>query len=85
MGDLGEGVRLVILDSPYRLLIEPLLDYVDRIDAHRQPNETITIFVPQSCPSIGEKCAASQTAFMLRMALLFKRGIVITEVPYQID
>ena len=82
----GGGVRLVVLDSPYRLLIEPLLDYIQMIDAHRQPGENITIIVPQFVPKHWWSNALhAQTALMLRMALLFKRGIVITEVPYQID
>ena len=43
-------MRLVILDSPYRLLVEPLLEYIEEIAAQRQPNETITIVVPQFVP-----------------------------------
>ncbi|MCX7668655.1 MAG: APC family permease, partial [Anaerolineae bacterium] len=82
----GEGVRLVILNSPYRLLIEPLLSYVQMIEAHRQPNETISIIVPHFVPKHWWSNALhAQTAFMLRMALMFKRGIVITEVPYQVE
>ena len=46
----GKGVRLVILDSPYRLMIEPVLHYVEEIAAKRQPNEIITIVVPQFVP-----------------------------------
>jgi hypothetical protein len=46
----GKGTRLVILDSPYRLMIEPLLAYIEEISAQRQPNETITIVVPQFVP-----------------------------------
>jgi len=82
----GEGVRLVILDSPYRLLLEPLLGYIEEVAAQRQPNETITIVVPQFVPR--RRWAGllhTQTAFMLRMALLFKPGIVITDVPYQVE
>jgi len=86
MGDLGEGVRLVVLDSPYRLLIEPLLAYIQQIIAIRQPNETLTIIVPQFVPKHWWANALhAQTALALRMALLFRRGIVITEVPYQVD
>jgi amino acid transporter len=81
----GDGVRLVVLDSPYRLLIEPLLAYIEKIAASRQPNETITIVVPQFVPRhFWENLLHNQTALMLRMALLFKPGIVIIEVPYQI-
>ena len=82
----GEGVRLVILDSPYRLLLEPLLDYIEGIIAHRQPNETITIVVPQFVPRRWiENILHTQTATWLRLALLFKPGIVITDVPYQVE
>ena len=47
----GEGTRLIILDSPFRLFIEPLLEYIEEIIDNRQPNETITIVVPQFIPS----------------------------------
>jgi hypothetical protein len=82
----GEGVRLVILESPYRLLLEPLLSYIQEIADRRQPNETITIVVPQFVPR--QRWASllhTQAAFILRLALLFKPGIVITDVPYQVE
>jgi len=82
----GDGVRLVVLESSYRLLIEPLLAYFHMIDVQRQPNEIISIIVPQFVPRHWwHNALHAQTAFMLRMALLFKRGVVITEVPYQTD
>jgi amino acid transporter len=82
----GEGVRLVILDSPYRLLLEPLLAYIQEIADHRQPDETITIVVPQFVPKHWWNNALhARAANMLRVALLFKPGIVITDVPYQVE
>jgi hypothetical protein len=82
----GEGVRLVILDSPYRLLLEPLLDYIDEITAKRQPNEIVTIVIPQFVPRRRwHNLLHTQTATWLRLALLFKPGIVIAAVPYQVD
>jgi amino acid transporter len=82
----GEGVRLVILDSPYRLLLEPLLDYIGEVSAKRQPREMITIVVPQFVPRTWwHNLLHTQTATWLRFALLFKRGIVITDVPYQVE
>jgi hypothetical protein len=81
----GEGVRLVILDSPYRLLLEPLLKYIEEVANQRQANETITIVVPQFVPQHWyHNLLHTQAAFLLRLALLFKPGIVITDVPYQI-
>jgi hypothetical protein len=81
----GEGVRLVILESPFRLLLEPLMDYIEEISAKRQPNEIITIVVPQFVPHVWwHNLLHMQTATLLRFALLFKRGIVITDIPYQV-
>lgn len=82
----GEGVRLVILDSQYRLLLEPLLLYIEEILAQCQPNETITIVVPQFVPKRWyHNLLHTQAALMLRLALLFRRGVVVTDVPYQVD
>jgi amino acid transporter len=84
-GTWGKATRLVIVDSPYRLFLEPLLGYIEEIIASRQPNETITIVVPQFIPSKQVFNALHmQTAEMLRKELLSKPGVVITDVPYQI-
>ena len=81
----GEGTRLVIVDSPYRLFIEPLLAYLEEIIAQRQPNETITIVVPEFVPSERwHNLLHMQTARLLRSELLSKPGVVVTDVPYQV-
>jgi amino acid transporter len=81
----GDGVRLVVLESPYRLLLEPLLDYIEVVAAQRQRDEVLTIVVPQFVPYRSwHNLLHAQTAVFLRMALLFRPGIVITSVPYQI-
>jgi hypothetical protein len=80
----GNGVRLVVLESPYRLLLEPLLDYVKTVADRRQPNETLTIVVPQFVPRRWwHQLLHAQTAVILRLALINRPGIVITSVPYQ--
>jgi hypothetical protein len=74
-----------VVDSPYRLFLEPLLDYIHEILSSRQANETITIVVPHFVP--GQQIynmLHMQTAEMLRKELLSTPGVVITEVPYQI-
>jgi hypothetical protein len=82
----GEDVRLVILDSPYRLLLEPLLDYIGEISSKRQPREMITIVVPQFVPHTWwHNLLHTQTATWLRFSLLFRRGIVVTDVPYHVE
>ncbi|MGZ9222846.1 MAG: APC family permease [Anaerolineales bacterium] len=80
----GRGNRLVIVDSPYRLFLEPLLNYIEEILSNRQANETITIVVPHFVTqSRAHRALHMQTAEMLRRELLTTPGVVITEVPYQ--
>jgi amino acid transporter len=82
----GEGVRLVILDSPYRLLMEPLLEYIETIDRERQPNDIITVVVPQFVPKqTAANLLHTQAATWLNLALRGRQGVVITDVPYQVE
>ncbi len=82
----GDGVRLVILDSPYRLLVEPILEYIETLTRIRQHNEVITVVVPQFVSHhVWTGFLHNQTAFMLRLGLMFRPGVIIIEVPYQVD
>jgi hypothetical protein len=81
----GQGTRLVILDSPYRLFVEPLLKYLQPIIDDRQPGETITIVVPQFIPAQPwHNVLHMRTADLLRQELLSQPGVVVTDVPYQL-
>ena len=81
----GDGVRLKIIESPYRLLYEPILDYIQTIASHRQANEIITVVVPEFIPDkLWHNALHMQTAFTLQLGLLGLKGIVITEVPYHV-
>jgi amino acid transporter len=82
----GDGYRLAILDSPYRTFIEPLLEYIEDLDDNRQPNEIITVVVPQFVSTqFWTAPLHSRTAETLRKVLLNRTGVVVTEVPYQVD
>jgi amino acid transporter len=81
----GKGARMVVIESPYRTFLEPFLDYVNELCSVLQPNERLTIVVPQFIPKRWwHNLLHTQTAFWLRFMLLNKRGVVITEVPYQV-
>jgi amino acid transporter len=81
----GEGVRMVMLDSPYRLFLEPLLGYIADISKIRQPGETLTIVVPEF---VSESRVTGtlhmNTADLLRGQLKRQHGIVIINVPYHV-
>ncbi len=81
----GEGVRMVMLDSPYRLFLEPLLGYIADIAKHRQPGETVTIVVPEFVSESRLTAALhTNTADLLRSQLKRQHGIVIINVPYHV-
>ncbi len=81
----GDGYRLVILDSPYRLFIEPLLDYIEKVEKASSPTDAITILVPQFIPHrLWSNFLHTRTAETLRKVLLQRDDIVIVEVPYQV-
>jgi amino acid transporter len=81
----GDGVRMVLLDSPYRLFFEPILGYISDIAAERQPGETITIVVPEFVSdSRLTSTLHTNTANILRDQLKTQHGIVITNVPYHV-
>ncbi|MCX6054040.1 MAG: APC family permease [Chloroflexi bacterium] len=82
----GDGYRLVVLDSPFRLFVEPLLEYIEELDEAKAPNEIISIVVPQFIPRhIWNTFLHTNTADTLRRVLLYRKDIVIMEVPYQVD
>lgn len=82
----GEGVRLVVLDSPYRQLVEPLIDYIEEVAEQRQANEVITVVVPSFVPRLqAHNLLHMRTATTLRQVLSHHQGIVITDVPYQVE
>jgi amino acid transporter len=82
----GDGVRLVVIESPYRLLYEPLLEYLRKIARQRQPNEVLTVVVPEFVPAKAwHNLLHMQTAFFLQIGLLGLGNIVITEVPYRVS
>jgi amino acid transporter len=82
----GDGVRLVIIPSPYRALLEPILEYIRDVAAQRQPGEILTVVVPEFVPERGwQNILHMNTAIWLQIGLLGLRNIVITEVPYHIE
>jgi len=82
----GEGVPLVIIDSPYRELMHPLVSYIDELASELKADEVLTIVVPQFVPRRWwENLLHMQTATWLRWALLHREGVVVVDVPYQLE
>ncbi|MGZ6368917.1 MAG: amino acid permease, partial [Ktedonobacteraceae bacterium] len=76
-----EDFQLLVIESPYRSLIRPMLAYIDTI-RERHPDDTLTLVLPEFLVAHWwEYILHNQTAFRLKAALLFRPGIVVTDVP----
>ncbi len=72
---------LVILDSPYRSVAQPLLRFIDEIEDLRQ-DDKVTVLLPEYVPAKWwHNLLHNQTSLVLKGALLFKPRIVVTSVP----
>ena len=81
-GKWGLGVPLVVLTSPYRSLLRPLLDYLDHLQSHGD-DQMVTIVLPEFLPRHWWQHALhNQTALLVKGALLFRENTVVADVPY---
>ncbi|WP_425437451.1 APC family permease [Nonomuraea indica] len=80
----GIPVPLKMLDSPYREITQPVLDYVKQV-RRRSPRDVVTVFIPEYV--VGhwwEHLLHNQSALRLKARLLFKPGVMVTSVPWQL-
>lgn len=78
----GLAVPLVVLESPYRSLLRPLLDYLDHIQS-RGDEQMVTIVLPEFLPRRWwQHILHNQTALLIKGALLFRKNTVVADVPY---
>jgi len=77
-------VPFVVLKSPYRSVIRPLLEYIDDV-AQCTHDDMVTVIIPEFVTSKWRyNLLHNQTALLIRTALLFKRGKVVTSVRYHL-
>jgi amino acid transporter len=83
-GKWGLGIPLVVLTSPYRSLMGPLLDYIDHL-RQQAPNHMVTLVLPEFIPARWwQQLLHNQTALLIKGAMLFRRNVVVTDVPYHL-
>jgi amino acid transporter len=80
----GQKVPLVIIESPYRSLLPPLLAYIGA-RRENEPNRLVTIVLPEFVPKHWwEWILHNQTALRLKAALFFQPNVVVADVPYHL-
>jgi amino acid transporter len=78
------GVPLVVLSSPYRSLLQPFLEYLNHLLALGD-NHMVTIVIPEFVTAHWwQHLLHNQTAFLIKGTLLFRKNVVVTDVPYHL-
>ncbi|WP_208681929.1 hypothetical protein [Streptomyces sp. ID38640] len=81
---LDIDVPLVVLDSPYRCITQPVVEHVRRL-VREQLGTLVNVFVPECLVAHWwEHLPHNRTAFRLRISLLFVPGVAVMNVPWQL-
>jgi amino acid transporter len=77
-------VRLTVLESPFREVTNPIVDYIRKLRRER-PGDVVSVFIPEYV--VGhwwEHLLHNQSALRLKTRLLFQPGVMVTSVPWQL-
>jgi len=86
--NLWPDVPLVVVSSPYRSIIQPIIDFLDETDLQHNDGQQAAVILPEFVPAKWwQSLMHNQTAWLLKAALLYHRRIgsfprVIIDVPY---
>ena len=81
---LHSDVPLVVLPSPYRAFVGVLVDYINAVDAARG-DDVVTVLLPEFVPTHWwQQFLHNQPIFLLKTALMYRTGIVVSSVPYHL-
>jgi amino acid transporter len=84
-GKWGMGVPLIVLNSPYRSLLGPLMEYIDQLQRQRGEQHVVTVVLPEFIPAKWwQQLLHNQTALLIKGQLLFRKNVVVTDVPYHL-
>jgi len=79
------GIELVTIYSPYRLVIQPLLNYISQLERQKQPEDFITILIPEfQTKKWWHRLLHNQTGWVLRTLLILRENVIVTSVPFHL-
>jgi amino acid transporter len=80
------GMDLEIIQSPYRLTIQPLLDYVEGLKKRKNPQDYITVVIPEfETRKWWHRLLHNQTGWLLHAMLVIKENVSVTTIPYHLN
>lgn len=80
------GVDLIVVNSPYRAVLNPLIDYIGELERQAGPGDFITVLIPEfETKKWWHRLLHNQTGWILRTVLILHKNIVVTVVPYHLQ
>lgn len=77
-------VKLYVLESPYRSISEPILQFIDEV-SKEHPAEFITVIFPEFITAKWyHQLLHNQTAWLIKLSLIYKKKIIVTSVKYHL-
>jgi len=78
----GFGIRLTVIESPYREIVSPVLEYVRNVPRPTK-DHVVTVIVPEYAPmNAADAVLHDQTSFWIKQQLFGEKGVIVADVPY---
>lgn len=78
-------MKLHVLDSPYRSISAPILDFIDHV-RNENPTEFITVIFPEFVTyKWYHQLLHNQTAWLIKLSLIYKKNVIVTSVKYHLS
>lgn len=79
------GIPLVTLYSPYRMVIQPLIDYITELEQQKKPEDYITVLIPEfETKKWWHRLLHNQTGWILRALLILHEDVIVTTIPFHL-
>jgi amino acid transporter len=84
-GECVTGVPLVTVPSNYRLVLQPILDFVEKLEREKKPEDYITVLIPEfETRKWWHRFLHNQTGWVLRTRLILRDNVIVTTIPYHL-
>jgi amino acid transporter len=79
-------VPLVIVPSHYRLVIQPILDFIVKMEQEKNPEDYITVLIPEfETRKWWHRFLHNQTGWVLRTRLILRDDVIVTTIPFHLE
>lgn len=79
-------ISITTIESPYRMVIQPLLNFVKKVVADKAPEDYVTVLIPEiQTNRWWHRLLHNQTGLIIRAALVFTTDVIVTTIPFKIN